>query len=298
MRLDESSDPELYWGMRGNGASFGIVTEFVVRLRDMPAGGIIRSAPILWPADRARDVMSGWMKRIARPDRKDTEILQFAFLHSPDGHPVCGVVPLIVGESEGTATAACDEIAAFGGGALVRQDTQMPYSAIQSALDPCFPFNANYWDKGVFIDWDPDNPNAVSSIVGAAVKQWDEKPDFASKLSTFIIFMEVNGAVGRADSASTSFAARHGRLWCTCIIGWPDDDPAKRAASKRWCDAFVTKLARFRVTTYLNNAMPESDADMLAVFPQDTISRLRALKRKHDPDNVFRSGAWQYEANR
>jgi FAD/FMN-containing dehydrogenase len=298
VRVDGARDPELFWGMRGNGASFGIVTEFVVRLHDMPNDGIIRSAPILWAADKAKEVMTSWMGRIARPGRKETETLQFAFLHSPDGQPVCGVVPLIVGETEAAAKATCDELAAFGGGAVVRQDTQLPYTALQAALDGCFPFNANYWDKGVFIDWDPGDPSAVSGIVDAAVKQWREKPDFASKLSTFILFMEVSGAVAKADPASTSFAARKGRLWCTCLTSWPDDDASQRAASKKWCDAFVAKLARFHVTTYLNNAMPESEAEMLGVFPQGTLKRLRALKDKHDPHNLFKMGAWQYEANK
>jgi FAD/FMN-containing dehydrogenase len=155
-----------------------------------------------------------------------------------------------------------------------------------------------YWDKGVFINWDPRDSSAVNSIVDVAVRQWSEKPEFASKLSTFILFMEVNGAVGRADPASTSFAGRKGRLWCTCITSWPDDDVSQRAASKMWCDEFVAKLSRFHVTTYLNNAMPESEAEMLEVFPQDTMNRLRALKAKIDPDNVFKMGAWQYEANK
>jgi len=215
VRVDGANDPELFWGMRGNGASFGIVTEFVVRLRDMPNHGIIRSAPILWAADKAKDVMTSWMGRIGRHDRQDTETLQFVFMHSPDGHPVCGVVPLIVGENGVAAKAACDELAAFGGGALVRQDTQLPYTALQAALDKRFPFNANYWDKGVVIDWDRRDPSAVNSIVDAAVKHWGEKPEFASKLSTILVFMEVSGAVGRADPASSSFAARNGRLWCT-----------------------------------------------------------------------------------
>jgi FAD/FMN-containing dehydrogenase len=298
VRVDEARDPDLFWGMRGNGASFGIVTEFVLRLHDMPNHGIIRGAPILWTADKAKEVMASWMGRIARASRKDTETLQFAFLHSPDGQPLCGVVPLIVGETEAAAKATCDELAAFGGGALVRQDTQLPYTALQAALDGCFPFNANYWDKGVFIDWDPRDSAAVSGIVDAAVEQWSEKPGFASKLSTFVLFMEVNGAVAKADPASTSFAARKGRLWCTCLIGWPDDDASQRAASKKWCDAFVAKLARFRVTTYLNNAMPESEVEMLGVFPQESLKRLRALKEKHDPHNLFKTGAWQYEANK
>jgi hypothetical protein len=180
----------------------------------------------------------------------------------------------------------------------VRQDTQLPYTALQAALDGCFPFNTNYWDKGVFIDWDPRDSSALNSIVDVAVKHWGEKPEFASKLSTFILFMEVNGAVGGADPASTSFAGRKGRLWCTCITSWPDDDVSKRAASKKWCDTFVAKLSRFHVTTYLNNAMPESEAEMLGVFPLDTMKRLRALKEKIDPNNVFKMGAWQYEANK
>ncbi len=180
----------------------------------------------------------------------------------------------------------------------MRQDTQLPYTALQAALDGCFPFNTNYWDKGVFIDWDPRDSSAINGIVDAAVKHWSEKPGFASKLSTFMLFLEVNGAVGRADPASTSFAARRGRVWCSAIISWPGDDASKRAASKKWCDGLVASLSRYHVTTYLNNAMPESEREMLGVFPQDTMKRLRALKQKHDPNNVFKMGAWQYEANK
>ena len=50
----------------------------------------------------------------------------------------------------------------------------------------------------VYAHWEGDS-NAVNSIVDAAVKHWSDKPEFASKLSTFILFMEVSGAVGRAD---------------------------------------------------------------------------------------------------
>jgi hypothetical protein len=298
VRIDAEKDPELFWGMRGNGASFGIVTEFVVRLRDMPNDGIVRSAPILWGADKAKDVMTPWMGRIAQSDRKETEILQFAFLHTPDGDPVCGVVPFVVGEDEATAKATCDEVAAFGGGALVRQDTQLPYTAIQAALDGAFPYDSNYWDKGVFIDWDPDDSAAVDKIVATAIKYWNEKPSFASKLSTFLLFMEVNGAVADPDPSSTSFSARNGRLWCTALTSWPDDDEEQRTASKRWCDAFVAELSPFHVTTYLNNAMPENEFEMQKVFSEKTIARLQALKKKHDPTNVFKMGAWQYEANK
>ena len=207
------------------------------------------------------------------------------------------MVPLIVGESEAAAKATCDELAAYGGGALVRQDAQLPYTAMQAALDGAFPFNVNYWDKGVFINWDPKDARAVQKIVETAIEHWNAKPGFVSKASTFLLFMEVGGAVGEADPASTSFAARGGRLWCTALTSWPDDDDAQRAGCKKWCDDFVDALSSFQVTTYLNNAMPESEKDMLAVFPEQTMKRLNALKTKHDPENLFKMGAWQYQAN-
>ncbi len=297
IRVDVEKDPELFWGMRGNGASFGIVTEFVMKLHDMPNDGIVRSAPILWPDAKGPEVLLSWMTRIARPDRKDTETLQFAFLHSPDGHPVCGVVPLIVGETEEAAKGTCDEVAAYAGGALVRQDTQMPYTAIQAALDDCFPYGTNNWEKGVFIDWDPNNEDAVKEIIDAVVKAWADKPAFASKLSTFILLMEVNGAVARGNPASTSFSARGGRLWASALIGWPDDDDAQRAASRKWCNDTITALSPFHVTTYLNNAMPTSDEEMRRVFPEETIKRLQNLKMNYDPDGMFKAGAWDYQAN-
>ena len=237
------------------------------------------------------------MQRIARPNRKDTETLQFAFLHSPDGQAVCGVVPLIVGETEEAAQGVCNEIATYAGGAVVRQDTQMPYTAIQAALDDCFPYDKNNWDKGVFINWDPNDEIAVKEIVETLVKAWREKPDFASKLSTFILLMEVNGAVAEGDPTSTSFSARGGRLWATALVGWPDDDDAQRAASKKWCDDTIAALGRFHVTTYLNNAMPVSANEMLGVFPEETTERLQQLKKKYDPDGMFKFGAWDYQAN-
>jgi len=43
--------------------------------------------------------------------------------------------------------------------------------------------------------------------------------------------------------------------------------------------------------------MPASEKDMLAVFPEKTMKRLDALKKKHDPEDVFKMGAWQYQAN-
>ena len=129
------------------------------------------------------------------------------------------------------------------------------------------------------------------------VKAWVDKPAFASKLSTFILLMEVNGAVARGDPAATSFSARGGRLWVSTLIGWPDDDDSQRAASRKWCNDTIGALSPFHVTTYLNNAMPESMDEMRGVFPEETMKRLQNLKETHDPAGMFKAGAWDYQAN-
>jgi hypothetical protein len=179
----------------------------------------------------------------------------------------------------------------------VRQDTQLPYTAIQAALDDNFAYDRNYWDKGVFINWDPNDDAAFNKIIDTMVKAWADKPAFASKASTLLLMMEVDGAVAKGDPASTSFAARGGRLWTTALIGWPEDDDAQRAASKKWCDDTIAALSPFHVTTYLNNAMPASDKEMRGVFPEETIKRLQNLKKKYDPEGMFKAGAWDYQAN-
>ena len=124
----------------------------------------------------------------------------------------------------------------------------------------------------MFIDWDPRDPSAVNSIVDAAVKHWSDKPEFASKLSTIILFMEVNGAVGRADPASTSFAARKGRLWCTSITSWPDDDVSHDGKQE-----VVRRVRRDAGPLSCDHVFEQRHAGKrrgnAGVFPQDTIRR-------------------------
>jgi hypothetical protein len=74
-------------------------------------------------------------------------------------------------------------------------------------------------------------------------------------------------------------------------------DDAQRAASKKWCDDMIAALSPFHVATYLNDAMPSSDEEMRGVFPEETIKRLQDLKKTHDPDGMFKTGAWNYQAN-
>jgi len=169
----------------------------------------------------------------------------------------------------------------------------MPYTAIQAVLDASFPYRANCWDKGVFIDCDPGDVGPVKQIIDPLTKAWTVRPDFAVKPAIFLLMMEVVGAVRRADPASTSFSVRNGRLWTTAFIGWADQRAAaKKSATTQWRRSALSTLPAMCTT-----AMPASDVEIRAVFPEETMKRLQALMRKYDSHGMFRAGASDCRAN-
>lgn len=298
VRVNEASDPELFWGMRGNGASFGVVTEFVVRLFDMPNNGIVYSGPIIFSLENASEVIPQYLERLTRPDRKNTETLQMAIMAGPDGTFSLFIIPYFVGGTDAENKANADEVAAFGSGSIVRQDGPVPFAAMGAAVDDAFPMNNNYWDSGIFIDWDPSDKNAVAAITDIIVKSWEERPEFLIPGSCFF-FEEVGGATRDADPTTTSFSGRSATLWAVNVSCWSNegDQTAKVAAARKWSRAYQDKYQNYKVTGYANSTCPTSDEEMLGIFTADAMTRLKALKGKHDPNNMFKMSAWNYKVN-
>lgn len=139
LRVNAESNPELFWGLRGNGFNFGVVTEIVVRCHDIPNGGIIRSAPIAFPDTKAEVTMLDWLKHISSPGRSRNETVQFGCIPTPDGNTACALIPFLVGGTEEGRKAYSDNLATFGEGAVARMDAEVPYVALQASLDDAVP---------------------------------------------------------------------------------------------------------------------------------------------------------------
>ena len=239
---------------------------------------------------RRKSVMTSWMERIARPDRKDTETLQFAFLHSPDGHPVCGVVPLIVGETAAASKATCDELAAFGGGALVRQDTRAALHRPSGGAGRARPVQRQLLGQGRVDRLGSQRCKRGEEHRGCGGEALERKAGI--RLEAFHVHPlhggQWSGGQGRPRlhvlrrSQGTPLVQLHHRLGGRRC--------RERAASKKWCGEFVAKLSRFHVTSYLNNAMPESEAEMLGVFPQDTHEAFAGSKEKTRSQQSLQAG--------
>jgi FAD/FMN-containing dehydrogenase len=143
---DENSD--LFWGIRGGGGNFGVVTEFEFRLH--PLGPIVLAGLALWPLERAAEVFAGWRDYAdAAPDEVSTAIVIITAPPEdfvPDdlkGKPAVGMAFLYVGDpEEGTRAAA--PLRALS--PVVDLIQPMPYTAFQAMVDPMAPKGfRSYW---------------------------------------------------------------------------------------------------------------------------------------------------------
>ena len=303
IRVNAESDPELFWALRGNGFNYGVVTEIVVRCQDMPNNGIVRGAPIAFPEDKAEVTMLDWLKHISSPNRKPTESVQFGCIPTPHGNTTAALVPVVIGGTEESRKEYCDNLATFGEGAVARMDTELPYVALQAALDAAFPHQMGWYDKGTFIDFDPNDEDAMKKIAFNIQHAWEDRPEWSlgkgGAFPFFILCLDVgNGQLQKVDPTSTSFSARTGRIWCVFIASWDGQDKEEFEAKKAGCQSWVRKWAKemepFKITGgYANDSLdfrPDVDSeDLKFVYPGGSWKRLEALKAKHDPTGMFRA---------
>ena len=167
LRVDAGSEPELFWGLRGGGGNFGIVTAFEYDLH--PVGPIVLGGPIFWPLDQAPQVLR-FLREFAPEAPDELGIAIVAKLAPPMpflpperyGTPVLGLLPVWCGDiAEGARVLAPLRAVGTPIGDLVRP---VPYRALQSLLDgSAAPGNRSYWRSHRL----PDLTDAVIDVVVA-----------------------------------------------------------------------------------------------------------------------------------
>ena len=152
-----SENQDLFWGLRGGGGNFGVVTSFEFQLH--PVGPIVLAGIVIHPLDKAKEVLKfyrGFSSDI--PDELNTTA---ALLTSLDGHPrvaigVCYNGPIEAGEQ------LIRPVREFGP-PLEDHIQPMPYTALQSMLDPVVPPGQEYYEKAPFMDEISDD--AIDTII-------------------------------------------------------------------------------------------------------------------------------------
>ncbi len=279
VRTSDDENPDLFWGLRGGGGNFGIVTKFHLRVH--PLGPIVLGGMLLHPAAAAPELLPFYREFMRNaPDEVGSGL---AFITAPPeefvpepvrGQPVIGIVCCYAGPIE-DGEVALKPLRDFGPGLDLVQP--MPYVAVQQLLDPAAPKGMqNYWTADFYDDL-PDE--AVDILV--------ERGTHPVSPLTQIIMVPGGGAIARVDEDAMAFGQRHAAWNIHYLSMWPDPaDTEKNIAYTREFNGAMKPWSTGRA--YLNFLGDEGAARIEAAFGPEKFARLQALKDVWDPQNLFR----------
>jgi FAD/FMN-containing dehydrogenase len=276
----DEQNPDLFWGLRGGGGNFGVVTRFTFRLH--PVGPIVLGGMLMYPAAMAVEVLKNFRDyMLTAPDEVGAAL---AFVTAPPidvvpepvrGQPVVGIIICYTGDPD-EGRAVMQPLLTFGppGVDMVQP---MPYVAVQQILDPANPKGMqNYWSAD-FLGSLPDE--AIEALAALATKP-------VSPL-TQIIVVPGGGAVARVDDNATAFGQRTAPWNIHYLSIWPD--PTANAENIAYTREVAGALKPWSTgRAYLNFIGDEGAGRVEAAFGAERYARLRELKTTWDPTNLFR----------
>jgi FAD/FMN-containing dehydrogenase len=267
-----TENEDLFWGVRGGGGNFGVVTTFEFQLH--PVGPIVLGGMFVHPLERAREALRLYHQVTAgAPD----ELSVFGgLLHTPDGMPVCAHIVFYDGPIE-EGEQVVQPLRSFGP-PLADQVGPMPYVALQSMLDDGFPSGMQVYWRSEFLTRVDDR------LIDILVDQYEK---VTSPLSALLL-EQLGGAVARVGLESTAFDAREADYNLVIVSRWTDPADAQRHIDwSRSVSEAVRPYASGRV--YVNYlGVGESEDRVKAAYGPTKYARLVELKRKYDPTNFFR----------
>jgi Berberine and berberine like len=274
LTLGPEQNPDLFWGVRGGGGNFGIVTSFEYRLHSI---GPVLAGILAYPLEKAKEVLRLYRElTTGAPDELASDIV---LITMPDGTPVIGVLVCYKGARE-LSERTLKPLRTFG--PLLMDAVQpMPYTAAQKLIDGFYPKGLqNYW-KSSFI------PAISDEIIDIMVHYCENRP---SPMCHGLIEHQLGGAVGRVSHDATAFAHRDVELSFMAI--GQCSDPADAEACVRWAREFWEAMQPHSTgavyVNYLGREADEGVERVGAAYGPAKYSRLAALKNRYDPTNLFR----------
>ena len=281
VRASETENPDLFWGLRGGGGNFGVVTGIEYKL--YPVGPEVMAGAIAWPAEDAGKVLELYHGMV---EKAPTEFTLVAILRiappapwlSPDihGKPVVVLVACHSGPvEEGKKLVA--PIKDFGTpvGDVIQP---RPYVTQQSLLDATQPKGRRYYWKSMNL------PELSDAAIDRFVQNALDQP---SPLATTDLW-HIGGAVRRIGEEDTAFAGRNARFLFAVEANW--EDPRDDDLNITWARESVDAMREFSDgSRYFNfPGLHEEGEEIMRDTFGAKYQRLVALKNKYDPTNLFR----------
>jgi FAD/FMN-containing dehydrogenase len=282
VHASEAQEPDLFWGLKGGGGNFGVVTSF--EFRAYPLGPEVFAGALIYEQPRWRDALAAfatWTEDL--PDAMNPII---SFIAPPPSWGLGDQTLMLM------AFAWAGPDMADGERALAPLRQALPpdnaiaeptrWVAWQSSVDEVFPTGVRAYWKNAALDGLDDA--VIAAIVDYAAR-------IPSKRTGFDIHF-MRGAFGRVPEDATPFPNRSAGYWLNMYAVW--DSPADDARGTAWARGFHGAIRPFAAAgeyvNFLGAAAGDADPSeaAIAAYGHAKLARLAALKARWDPDNVFR----------
>jgi FAD/FMN-containing dehydrogenase len=276
----EEHEPELFWGLRGGGGNFGVVTSFEYRAHQI--GPEVLAGAVAYPIESAGEVLRGYRDAVADAPDELTTILTLrsvpalpAYPEEHWGRSVVNVAACWCGDR-----AKGEEVLRplrTLGTSVYDLVQHRPFVDLQRMFDPSVPWGWHYYWK----TWE------VPSLADGAI---DLLVDAAAALpspQSYVIVFQLGGAISRVPEDATAYPQRDAAFNVNINGVWlPGED---RAAPVQWVRSLHERLEPFAAgRAYVNFLGDEPQQLVRDMYGAAKYARLVALKDRYDPENVFR----------
>lgn len=281
LHASAAENPALFWGLRGGGGNFGVVSSFTFRARKLPApvlGGNLIYRPQNWST--ALNAFARWTQDLPEEMNPIVSILRLPPEFEVGDDPVLVIGFSWVSPDHDAGTALVDRLRAEAPPDL-EEVGPVVWTGWQSAMDALFPKGSRgYWKNASFSRLDEE---VIQALLG-----------FASEVTWYGTGIDIHhmaGAFGRVPEEATAFPNRSSRYWLNIYGFWRDPaEDARLTAFARRAHAAMEPFAE--TGQYVNFLGAEhgpvtAETARLAYGP-DKHQRLVELKNRYDPDNLFR----------
>ena len=267
--VSATQEPDLFWAIRGGGGNFGIVTSFEYQLHQVEP---MLAGLIAYPLPQALQVLRGLHEVMS--SAPDELMVTGALLTTPEGHKAVAVVPCYVGDpAEGERVIA--PLKKLGTVAMEKVGV-MPYTVVQTLFDESAVPGRRFYLRSNYLETIGDT--LIETLAGCYAAT-------PSPLNAIVI-PSVGGAVSRVAPEATAYYHRQAPYVMSLVNCWLD--PSEDQPNIEWVRTTWTALTPHLPRRVYVNELQEEGADRVRDAYGPAFSRLAAIKRQYDPDNIFR----------
>ncbi len=278
VKASAGENPDLFWAIRGGGGNFGVVTSFLFKLH--PVKNVV-AGPTFWDIEKTAEVMKFYRDFMPKAPQELNGF--FAFLVVPPvplfpealhNKKMCAVVWCYSGD-ESKADKIFEPIKNFGPPALYGVHS-LPFPALQSVFDALYPPGLQWYWKAHFVD------ELTDKAIEQHVKFGNGLPTPYSSMHLY----PIDAVASKVKNSDTAWGFRNSK-WSQVIIG-VDPDPANKDKITSWAKDYWQAMLPYSAKGFYTNFSMDDTEDRIKASFGDNFQRLTSIKKKYDPNNLFR----------